>query len=454
MNSMIKFKKLFVIIIPFFFGTIYFFRIYLTKHSRLLSFHQTEKRKNYSSFDELGGWGKDFRDPPYPAGGSRERIVRLRNVCYSRSKNQFTLFMNPYRRRVPLMFSNADPVSKVLNNDCWVDLHPQAQAYEETHSCLRPEIVYDFIPKNVEWLPGVATLHSMRSSDDNIGHFLLDEMMNSFLQQWIWFNEAFSDNIMVFINTDINSLHWLEKLRPFWYDRQEIILSSYSSGNDFICFENLLAGAGAVRFHTFRAISSSVLTSQRDWIMSRAGFDAREPVEEHLIAFYVKNSGDRARSVRNAQDLISHLQRKFDLTDNHYNGMKIRFLHGSLWQNGFKSELELLSKCTVLITPPGGIAFSGLYLREGASMVLLDWWCTDTETGSGSSCRFAQETNVWSKFPDRYMRYYQVDKSELQGTDGSRWSANGVYELNPDKFVESVFDALEMADRRLNPKSW
>lgn len=408
------------------------------------------KRQNCSSFDELGGWGKDFHDPPFPAGGSRERIVRLKNVCYSRKNNQFQLFVDPNRRRVPFLFSQANQESYVLNKECWVDLHPQAQAYEETHSCLRPEIIYDYIPENVEWISGVATLHSMRSSDENIGHFLLDEMMNSFLQQWIWYNKAFSDNIMVFINIDKNSFQWLNKLRPFWYDRIEIILPLYPSENDLLCFENLLAGAGAIRFHTFRAISSSVLTSQRDWIMKRAGFNARKPVKEHLVAFYVKNSGNRARSINNAQDLITHLQRKFDLIDNHYNGMKIRFVHGPLWQDGFKSELELLSKCTVLITPPGGIAFSGLYLREGASMVLLDWWCTNIETGFGSSCRFAQEANVWSKFPDRYMRYYQLDQSELSGSDSARWSANGVYHLNADKFVESVFDALEMADRRLN----
>jgi hypothetical protein len=289
----------------------------------------------------------------------------------------------------------------------------------------------------------------MRPSDKNRGDFLLDQMMNSYLQQWVWYNRAFDDNTMVFTHVEDTSqtVSWLSTFRSFWYDSPEIALRKHVYPNDLLCFETLLAGAGAVRHQALRAISSSILTSQRDFLFRRAGFDAHARATEHLVAFYVKDSVGQARSIGNAPELILRLQKKFEQLGHVYNGLKIRFVHGQLWNQGFKSELELLSKCTVLITPPGDVSFSALYLRSGASMVLFDWWCTE-----GGSCRHAFDANVWSKFPDRYIRYYHVDASELRG-DPARLNINAVYHLNADKLAEAVVDGLEMADRQLNPRS-
>lgn len=418
-------------------------------------------QRYFSTYREMGGWGKDFDELPFHAGGAHERMVAMRNVCYSRKRGAFILHLHPGRRRVPVMFTSRG-ASAELNASCWADLHPQAQAYGDEAGCLRPEIELGPVPSDAIWHDApVATLHSMRNSDENIGHFLLDQMLHSYILQWAWFGSAHASNMMVYTRTTPDGARWLAQLAKHWYDSKPLDLSgvdsqaTQSSQADLTCFPLLLAGGGAVRFHAFRELSGDLMGSHRDWVLKRAGLMGPGgellPPKEHIVAFYIKDGPQgRARSIAGADTLVPAVQEGVGAS---FMGTPVRWFHGHLWERSFQQELELLAKATVLITPPGGVAFSALFLRPGASMVLFDWWCTPTATewptGPGRSCRFAQEANVWSKFPDRYMRYLPVDQAELPGADTSRWSANGVYRLSATKLAEAVLDALEVADQRI-----
>jgi hypothetical protein len=252
---------------------------------------------------------------------------------------------------------------------------------------------------------------------------------------------------MVYINrVPTGPVDWFTSLARFWTRRAPFFLNEARLDRDLVCFPRLLAGAGATRFHVFRSLSTRVLTQQRAFLYRNARIaPPPPPLSEHLILVYVKESSSgRARSMANANALLAALDTELGKTRHTFNGRPVRVVSGEVWKGGFAKELAQLAAASVMFAPPGGICFSGLFLRPQASMVLLDWWCDGKR-----SCRFAQEANVWAKFPDRYMYYYTLDRDEIRGTNDVRWSGPGVYHLRPEKFVKSVMDALDMADLRL-----
>jgi hypothetical protein len=402
--------------------------------------HVTKAR--WSTYREVGGWGKRYKDEPHEAGGSRQRLVALRNVCWSEAGRELLYFAHPNSLEKTLF---SDQPGRNEHVSCLVDLHPQSQAYDDELECLSVNVVDGPTPRNAIWIDSkVATLQSMRQSDENFGHFLFDQMLHSFLLQWSWFGGASDDNQIAYVQ--VMPFKWVDTITPVFYDRQPLDLSA--TGNNLTCFDLVLAGAGAVAFNEFRTLRVSALSEFRNMAYRRLSIHD-DPRQEHLILFYIKESdSSRARSIENGDELIKALDTELRRRSFLFRGVPTRMITGKIWEQGFEDELKILSRATVLITPPGGVSASAIFLRDPSAMILLDWWCTP-ENGVGQSCRFAKEANVWSKFPNRHVQYYSLDDDELTGTQGNKWSATGVYNLSAAKFVRAVLHSLDMVHDRI-----
>lgn len=151
---------------------------------------------------------------------------------------------------------------------------------------------------------------------------------------------------------------------------------------DPVCFETLLLGGG------YTGMSVGGEGSWEHFMQvskERMGFGHLSMPKKHKIVIFEKHG---RRKVLNFDALTEKLQALFDFPVMLVNPADLSFVE----------QMQLMAETTVVVSPPGGIGFTSVFLPSGAAAVYIDYWDTHWNVSVGVSNAFSSPVSVSKSF--------------------------------------------------------
>ena len=361
--------------------------------------------RQYSSFYCVGGRGRE--------GAGKDRSCRWQNLCYQPSTATWQFHQpNTSQGQLPILLDHGRVIAEFPSD--FIDLTTAAGGKDAVQWA--PQQVYGeippsaFVPRKLASIPDVYLLYSPHYGA-NIGRVIADDFFSLFNVQLSF--ALLSNSHILLQATDCDtqfqatpkkqaqckaimdgvagtmSTHPPLSVVPGLAD-----LARAQGLKDLVCFENVLAGTGAMgfvnglgrapqwwRFHAF--------------VLENLGFAHNHAPKQQRISVALM-TGDRA--IVNQQEVVEHLTTM--LPDVWVEGVELHAL-------SFKEQVAHLLDTTVLITITGEKATPALFLPQNAVVLFVDFW--DVKTGEVA----ATDDRLWSNLGYLRPMWYPFQEDEV-----------------------------------------
>lgn len=351
------------------------------------------------------------------------RVCLFSNVCWDHGK---WTFYSGGRERI----RNFDYGGVDLNVS---GPFPEAFIYSRYLGALLPiEVHNGTIPAHMSWHDAALSAHYEVFIPENVGHFLLEELLPVYLAQRTLLGTIDPD-LQVLYAHDCANVKGCVRLSEDWLR----IISSrpweHLTRASSMCFRGVLLGtaswAGERPFGEPQVGRATLMDDFRDHTLQRFGLDPGYTPQRHRITVIQKKCC--RRMIGNFDEMVQALNSTFS-------DIEVVVLD----PNNTSSEQQLIAmlNTTVLVTPEGAISYIALFLARGSSAVFVDNW-DDREKRSHHLDGF-----IFAFVPNLFDLYYPVQKSEITLKGGEDYRDNGEVRIVPERMITLVRDGLQQAD--------
>ena len=143
-----------------------------------------------------------------------------------------------------------------------------------------------------------------------------------------------------------------------------------------ICFNTVFAGAGSLSMLEGSTFASITGINMRDYMLDNLNFTKQtsSDIQKHVIIILEKAVDAKSSDGKGSSNNFNHFTNHDDLV-NYLSGKLngVAEVIGLLPDNMTWSEqIATIRKASVIVTPPGGIAFLAMFAREGVSLIISD----------------------------------------------------------------------------------
>ncbi|GAA6034785.1 hypothetical protein JCM8097_001168 [Rhodosporidiobolus ruineniae] len=323
----------------------------------------------YSLHQCLGGATWDNSGHPFPGAGSKTRRCHFQNVCARLlpldapgmkwdTDTNTTIELTYYRD--PRLGGG----STIWSTETRESEEPWLMTDRDHYLTVRE--VYGEMPREKELVePPTVLMGAFWPA--NFGHALGDDLLPAFRLLQL-FSLLRPDNYYAFHQSCLSrgghdgcrnarALHALVTSQP--YEQLGGALFPDTVGQT--CFADLVLGPNEL---TMRHPTGRTWVDLADWMKSRIDLPVgsmKKPLKKHKVVIIEKHG---RRTWLNYAEVRKHVEETY--------GVEALLVDPATLS--VEDQLRLFDGTTVLVTPPGGVSFSSLFLREGAAAVMVEWW--------------------------------------------------------------------------------
>ncbi|POY75518.1 hypothetical protein BMF94_1420 [Rhodotorula taiwanensis] len=292
----------------------------------------------------------------------------------------------------------------------WVRLH--------TDNYLIPHVVYEPLPADSVWSPAEHAILQESFWPENFGHSMGDDFFSAF---------HLAQSFGIWDRSDIQLI-----MHPACWDRGRV------------CFRNLYTGMSRLGTNFS---SENMLPPFLGELRATAGLERSPRPRHQRITVFLKHG---RRTFLNYGSLVEHLRRRFEV--------EVDLLDPAELSIG--EQLAYLKDTTVLITPCGGLSYSGLFLPKGTGLIVADYWHLEANVYNGTSpmelqvfamnngvtaYSFPLEARIWNMGADIQMDDSAVPDWEAPG-EWIHWKNWANVTIDLERMSSYVYSALLSAE--------
>ncbi|KAJ3411854.1 hypothetical protein HDV05_001643 [Chytridiales sp. JEL 0842] len=387
----------------------------------------------------------------------QERICVFENMCYRMSTGVYEFYQPKEGPTSPILYDSKRGERHSFEDDGhgFVALWQTLDIFQATkENSFAPVIVKGVSPaaaSGSENPEGVNSriimekfhvLYSHWAPDDNLGHFLWEELGGIYyamLRLNIYSDDFIPMHGLYQLSDRPRAKAFREAFVPALTKSEVVDMRAYfqnltettkqekqlNKDIDYICFDQLMVGGNMRRFVHYMSWHNQghepMFYGFRNRILKRNGLPLNQLPEEHRIVITNKTVSDwifkegvsRVRGIYNLQEVVDYVKAQ-------YKNVKVDVVE---WQKlDIKAQLALMQSTTLFITCPGGVSMLLPFLPEGAHAIITDYlenfeYWHGTHPGESTS----MEAPFWNHWPHVKKNYYQVfNKEELMPNDPRR----------------------------------
>eukprot|EP00243_Klebsormidium_subtile_P001266 TRINITY_DN12174_c0_g2_i1.p1 TRINITY_DN12174_c0_g2~~TRINITY_DN12174_c0_g2_i1.p1 ORF type:complete len:501 (+),score=43.89 TRINITY_DN12174_c0_g2_i1:1026-2528(+) len=354
------------------------------------------------------------------------RKCSFQNVCYNFKSRGVRYFVNP-AFRWPQIFPVDQPPqtsffspyvafkTNAMSNE---GINPEADVWAENNTF--PEPFW-----NISYVPGISAIYHPVTENFNMGHYLLDDVYSIFdlLQVFDLLHSPkpvqIISNLPCSAVADAATRHTCQKFSDsFWRgisDQKVLgfpeINDKYGGQGDVVCFEQLLIGTGnsgiiaGKHSQTVRYSRAASLWEFRNSLLRGLNFDPLRVPTEHLVLIFRKSG---RRGLHNVDEILAAIRK-----ERRYEGVSVRVLE-NVDDMPIRDQLELVTRSTVVVSPPGGASSLFFFLPRGAHLIVADYWYLKATSPSRSiGMTQHMDDSLWDFISHVKTQYYDVRKGEV-----------------------------------------
>lgn len=143
-----------------------------------------------------------------------------------------------------------------------------------------------------------------------------------------------------------------------------------------VCFRTVFAGAGSLSMLEGSTFASITGINMRNYILDNLNFTKQisNDIQKHVIIILQKSTDAKSGDGKGSANNFNHFTNHDDLVSYLSEKLKgVAEVIGLLPDNMTWSEqIATIRKASVIVTPPGGLAFLAMFAREGVSLIISD----------------------------------------------------------------------------------
>ena len=341
-------------------------------------------------------------------------VCRFRNVCVTKGG-----FHD--KRELQYFFSHGDDalnnqnISDLMEENILLPLRPfsvtdRMQGLDEPHNFLAVKVSKSKMPVKSLWIDKTAVLYSP-FWPENWGHAVFDDLYSIWCSLEFFGIKGSSSSIYHsgFPFTDkalqirSNKIYNQFSKRARMTAPVDLHVLKHSRESNSICFQDLLAGTGALSMREYpyqlqefaRLIRTDTVSLSRHF---------RNDIN---IIFLDKTDGKHNRRIMNIRDVV-------DATSKAFSTASVRRLDSSKFAAlRMKERLRVMGGIDILITPAGAASFNAAFMQPGSALIVLDVF----QPSSNSSVPL--EPYIWNVLTDVRTFFFKVTEHDMVVTEES-----------------------------------
>lgn len=403
----------------------------------------------YSSFRCIGDHGYSYE--------SGKRLCHFKNICLHQSTQRFLFFADPNDKEGSVIDSESRYGDPKWGLDQFPDPFITLRFNDDGKAAKwTPTVIRQSIPIREDGQGQIkkASFHDRQIHviyepywEENIGHFLYDDLYTVFssVKQFdLPYHKPSDLQLIVTRGCEIFKGAEFDRCTRF-HKEWALAISSHQRFNFYldnigdlgtdsvICFRNLVVGAASLRTFCSADYMRQLFRKQIiEYFLKEHSIPKKQ-----LITILDKGKTSR-RHIIDVEGVASKLRATFGIET---------ILVSNIHELSVSEQILLMMHTTVLITAPGGLSMTAMFLAPGSTAIFLDYY----NANDGNS--EAMEGYMWTHIS--HMSHYRyrvrkedivIDESNARGLRLDTYTLYrnyGNYKINHERITRLVYSALK-----------
>ena len=380
----------------------------------------------------------------------QKRSCVFRNVCYNKVAKNYEYYLP---EKEPVFYDSKRGPIYTFNDGIHAFIQVTAYTFfDYTVRYFSPTVVYEKpdLEKTVR-LSRRHALWSLFAPDFNMGHMVFEEIASLYLTM-----KRFG-----IVDDDVKILNMHADFKESLYKkfRDSVIpvisrngtqqMDEYldSFEEQYVCFDELIVASGSPAFRSMHALSSEgkevIWSDFRNDIVNYYGIEPTfRPTKNRILLLHKTESVNSQRAGRTHFRDIFNIKEVHERLQEAFPDIEVAVYNPSAFS--FAEQVAQITNCTILVTPPGGMAMVAPFLPHGSHLIVLDYYSggePELDYTKGESV--SMEAAFWNLLPWIRKHYYQAMQFsdlvlDVPGESDRRWFYSVIVDLDRIEYFVNV----------------